>query len=211
MNSRHSVASVLDYLGRLARPAQSQWQEIAERLQLDLNRKVCELSRGNKQKLGLVQAFAHQPELLILDEPTSGLDPIVQQEFAGLVKAARANGQTVFLSSHVLSEIEHLAERVTVLRKGEVAMTATVSQLRAALGLTMRIGLATAPTRAILNQFAQLPQVRTARSEGHQIVIELDGSPDAVIKQAAKHVVTDLTAERPDLEAAVLGLYEEQK
>ena len=101
-----------------------------ERLGLDLDRHTRKLSKGNKQKLGLVQAFMHQPELLVLDEPTSGLDPLVQQEFHAMVREARRNGQTVFLSSHVLSEIQQTADTVAILRDGRIIAVESVTGLR---------------------------------------------------------------------------------
>ena len=103
---------------------------LAERLGLDLDRHTRKLSKGNKQKLGLVQAFMHDPELLVLDEPTSGLDPLVQQEFLAMVREAQANGQTVFLSSHVLSEVQQAADEVAILRDGRIITVATVDSLR---------------------------------------------------------------------------------
>ncbi|ABY22622.1 ABC transporter ATP-binding protein [Renibacterium salmoninarum ATCC 33209] len=106
-------------------------EELAERLGVDLNRPVRKLSKGNKQKLGIVQAFMHQPDLLVLDEPTSGLDPLMQQVFLDLVCEAREAGQSVFLSSHVISEIQQAADNVAILRDGKIVTIAGVEQLRA--------------------------------------------------------------------------------
>jgi ABC-2 type transport system ATP-binding protein len=176
-----TVAKLLTHYTRLAcsvtqrQPAD--WRPWAERLDLDPNRRVGELSRGNKQKIAAVQAFSHGPDLFILDEPTSGLDPLVQQEFLRMVRDARAAGQTVFLSSHVLSEIEHVSDRVAVLRDGQIVMTASVSDIRRALGLHVRIEFAAVPTEATRAEFAALPGVHSAVCEGRRIILDVDGSP----------------------------------
>ena len=106
-------------------------ETLAERLELDLTRKIRTLSRGNKQKVGLVQAFMGKPELLILDEPTGGLDPLMQQEFYRMVREAKLQGQTVFLSSHVLAEVERIADRVGIIREGSLVLDEEVAALKA--------------------------------------------------------------------------------
>ena len=103
--------------------------ELTERLDCDLDRKVADLSTGNKRKVGLIQAFMHRPELLILDEPTSGLDPLVQHEFYHLLDEAREAGQTVFLSSHVLPEVQRVCDRVAFVREGELVAVEDVAEL----------------------------------------------------------------------------------
>ncbi|WGD36521.1 ABC transporter ATP-binding protein [Lysinibacter sp. HNR] len=140
---------------------------LTERLNLDLNVPVRSLSKGNKQKLGIIQAFMHQPELLVLDEPTSGLDPLVQQIFLDLVREARDAGQTVFLSSHVLSEIEQVADEVAILRAGHVVATSTVERLRAVARRRIRALVAIAPEpqgvdvlEHIHTLFSSLPELR---------------------------------------------------
>src|SRR5512132_4101327 len=105
-------------------------RRLAERLDLRLETRIQSLSHGNKQKVGLVQAFMHNPELLVLDEPTSGLDPLVQQEFHAMVREARQQGQTIFLSSHVLSEVQQTADTVAILRDGKIIAVESVSGLR---------------------------------------------------------------------------------
>ncbi len=101
-------------------------ESLADRLGLDLGRPVRSLSKGNKQKVGLIQAFMHEPELLVLDEPTSGLDPLVQQEFHAMLREAKAKGQTVFLSSHVLSEVQQTAHEIAILKQGRIVERSTV-------------------------------------------------------------------------------------
>lgn len=210
LEDRYDVATLLDHYADLSGPGGPEtfdWRPLALRVGLDVTRQVRGLSKGNKQKVGLVQAFLHRPELLILGEPTSGLDPLIQQEFLTMVREARDAGQTVFLSSHVLSEIEHVADRVTVLRAGEVVLTSTVSDLRARLGLTCSIQLA---RPAVPAEFAGLPGVRSveaSQQDPAHLRVELGGSPDALIKALSRHTVLDLTAEHPDLEAVVMSLY----
>ena len=118
---------------------------LAERLELELDRPLGALSKGNRQKAGLVQAFMHRPELLILDEPTSGLDPLVQQTFYELVEEARAGGATVFLSSHVLPEVQHVADRVGLVREGKLVLVAGVEELRARARARVSVTFAAPP------------------------------------------------------------------
>ncbi|QQS02095.1 MAG: ABC transporter ATP-binding protein [Austwickia sp.] len=240
LDGRYDVATLLDHYARMSHvsggpastpagrasragrahhPGDSSWRPLAERLGLDPGRQVRGLSKGNKQKVGLVQAFQHRPEVLILDEPTSGLDPLVQAKFLAMVREASAAGQTVFLSSHVLSEIEQAADRVSVLRLGEVVRTARVADLRASLGLGVRVLVAHPDAASVKAEFLAIPGVRAAdaraeRLDGRsatRLSVTLDGSApgavDAVVKAAARHRVLDLDGERPDLEEAVMRLY----
>ncbi|GAA2637306.1 ABC transporter ATP-binding protein [Actinomadura fulvescens] len=170
---------------------------LAERLELDLDARIKSLSKGNRQKVGLVQAFMHQPELLILDEPTSGLDPLVQQTFLDMVTQARADGQTVFMSSHIMSEVEAVADRVAIIRQGRLVTTDTVADLRARSFLHVQITFA-APVPAA--EFTGLPGVTDLAVDGTTLTCHIDGSPDPVIKAAAQHTVTALRADTQDLE-----------
>jgi ABC-2 type transport system ATP-binding protein len=184
---------------------------LAERLGLDLSRQVRHLSKGNKQKLGLVQAFMHSPELLVLDEPTSGLDPLVQREFMAMVREARDNGQTVLLSSHVLSEIQQTADVVAVLSQGRVVAEGAVESLRLASIRRVRAGLADTTEDAVrtaLGKLAHLKEVEV-RTVGEvvRLTATVNGDIDAVVKEIARHRVVDLAVEEPDLEESVLSLY----
>ena len=135
LDGRVTGHAVLHHLSRISGPVEvGVVERMAKRLELDLSRPIRTLSKGNKQKIGLIQAFMHRPELLVLDEPTSGLDPLVQQEFLAMVKEAREHGQTVLLSSHVLSEIQQAADVVSILRSGRVVSVSTVDQLRMSAG-----------------------------------------------------------------------------
>ncbi|MFI0349402.1 ABC transporter ATP-binding protein [Actinomadura sp. 9N407] len=170
---------------------------LADRLELDLSARIKSLSKGNRQKVGLVQAFMHEPELLILDEPTAGLDPLVQQTFLDLVAEARDAGQTVFMSSHIMSEVEAVADRVAIIREGRLVALDTVADLRARSFLQVRITFA-APVPAA--EFATLPGVGDLTIEGTTLNCRVDGSPDALVKAAARHTVTALRADTQDLE-----------
>ena len=202
---RTDVASLLDFYGRLSGGVdEDRIRRLAERFDLDLSRQVRTLSKGNKQKVGVIQAFMHRPELLILDEPTSGLDPLLQQEFLDLVREARQDGATVFLSSHVLSEIEHVADRVAILREGEIITVSTVDSLRQFTMHSLRLQLA---GQASATDFAAMPGVLRAHDEGGWISLDVDGSLNDVLRRAVEFGVLDLVAEKPDLEQAVLDMY----
>ena len=185
--------------------------QLAERLGLDLTRHIRKLSKGNKQKLGLVQAFMHQPELLVLDEPTSGLDPLVQQEFHALVREAKHRGQTIFLSSHVLSEVQQTADTVAILRDGRIIAVESVSALRE--GAVRRVRFTTSGIAAhdAVARLTGVPGV------GHVEVLEADGTAtlsatiggdiQPLVRMLASLRLTDLVLEEPDLEEAVLTMY----
>jgi ABC-2 type transport system ATP-binding protein len=206
---------MLDFYTRVSGPVSpGRIHELAERLGLDLNRRVRTLSKGNKQKLGLVQAFMHSPELLILDEPTSGLDPLVQREFLQLVREARDNGQTVLLSSHVLSEIQQTADEVAVLSDGRIVAQGDVASIR--LGAVRRVhaALADATAEETREALGRLPAptrlhdlVVTGSSGLVRVSATVDGEVDALVKALAQFRVVDLTVEEPDLEESVLRLY----
>lgn len=202
---RTDVAGLLGFYGRLSGGVdQGRVRDLAERFDLDLTRQVRTLSRGNKQKVGVIQAFMHRPKLLILDEPTSGLDPLLQQEFLDLVRQARQDGATVFLSSHVLSEIEHVADRVAILREGEIITVSTVDSLRQLTMHNLRLQLA---GHASATDFADMPGVLRAHDEEGWIALDVDGSLNDVLRRATEFGVLDLVAEKPDLEQAVLDMY----
>jgi beta-exotoxin I transport system ATP-binding protein len=177
---------------------------LAERLGLELGRPIRALSRGNKQKVGLVQAFAGKPELLVLDEPTSGLDPLVQQTFHSLVRENVTEGRTVFLSSHVLSEVQHVADRVGIIREGRIVATEEVGALRGRSVHELEVRFAEPVPREGLEGVAG---VRSVRLEGPVAHILVEGPLDSLIKELARHVVVDLRSHEPDLEDVFLSYY----
>jgi ABC-2 type transport system ATP-binding protein len=177
---------------------------LSERLQADLNVKIASLSHGNRQKIGLIQAFMHRPPLLILDEPTQGLDPIVQQTFQELVLEARAAGQTVFLSSHVLPEVERVCDRVGIIREGRLIAVEDVGDLKTHAVREVELHFS-APVPA--DAFGGLAGVRDLVAHGDVIRCTVAGSMDELIKTAARFEVLDMASHEPSLEDIFLAFY----
>ena len=181
-------------------------RRLAERLDLRLATRIRSLSHGNKQKVGLVQAFMHRPELLVLDEPTTGLDPLVQQEFHTMIAEARLGGSTVFLSSHVMPEVERLCDRVGIIREGRLVAVEDVGDLKARAIRTLDIRFARpVPGEA----FAGLPGVQRIEVQGDLVHLTVAGHLDAVVKAAALYEVVDITSNEPTLEEVFLTFYGE--
>ena len=201
-------ASALRFLARLqGGVAPDRIAGLAERFDADLDRPVRELSSGNRQKLGLIQAFMHEPELLILDEPIAGLDPLVQRSFHELLGEVRGAGRTVLLSSHTLSEVDRVADRVAVLRAGRLAVVDTLEHLRAIAVRRWEIEFAdTAPDP---ERFRRLPGVLSAEAGDGRITIAFEGDADPVLKAAAQSPVRELCVRDDDLEQVFLKLYED--
>lgn len=177
---------------------------LAERLDADLSRPMRRLSRGNKQKIGLVQAMFHRPPLLILDEPTTGLDPLVQEAFLDIVQETRAEGRTVFFSSHVLSEVERVCDRIGIIREGELAALETTASLikKRLRRMTLRFA---EPVDASL--FAALPGVEEARQDDEAVVLTVRQDLDRVVKLVAQFPLEDMELDRPSLEEIFLTYY----
>jgi ABC-2 type transport system ATP-binding protein len=181
-------------------------RQLAERLALDLATPIKNFSKGNKQKVGVVQALMHRPELLLLDEPTSGLDPLAQQEVLRLIGEARATGATVFFSSHVLSEVQEVAERVAILRRGAVVEVAETAALLGRALRRVRVRFRQAPGDGAL---AGVPGVKVLeRDERGGVLLQVSGDMDALIKALAGYPVSDFETERPSLEEVFLAYYE---
>jgi ABC-2 type transport system ATP-binding protein len=179
---------------------------LADRLGLDLTTPVKNLSKGNKQKVGLVQALMHRPELLLLDEPTGGLDPLAQQEVLDLIRAARDAGATVFFSSHVLSEVEEVAERVAILRRGEVVEVAETAALVNRALRRVRVRFREPVDTGALDH---LPGVTVlGRDDRGGVLLQVSGEMDGLIKALAAFPVADFETERPSLEEVFLAYYE---
>ncbi len=184
----------------------SEAKRLAERFELDLELPIRTLSRGNRQKVGIVQAFMHRPDLLVLDEPTSGLDPLMQQQFNELVKETTADGRTVFLSSHVLPEVQHVADRVAVIREGRLQLVDSVEALRARAPARVEASFAAPPPP---DAFADLPGVREVERRGDTVVFALEGVADPLVKALARFDVVALDSHEADLEDVFLALYRE--
>lgn len=195
----------LRYLGNLQ--GDLDWGEVerlGDRLGADLDRRLGELSSGNKQKIGIIQALMHRSELLILDEPTGGLDPLIQHEFHGIVFEAVAEGRTVFLSSHILPEVEALCHRVGIIREGRLVAVEEIDALKARALRRLEIQFAAAvPPEA----FATLPGVRDVSVQDSVVRCTVVGALDAVIKAAARFEVVNVVSDEPALEEIFLSYY----
>jgi ABC-2 type transport system ATP-binding protein len=209
LDDNMTAAGVLHFFNRLrgGRADPGFIRQLAERLGLDLDTPVKNFSKGNKQKVGVVQALMHRPELLLLDEPTSGLDPLAQQEVHRLIRSARAEGATVFFSSHVLSEVQEVAERVAILRRGEVVEVAETDELINRALRRVRVRFRPPPDADAL---AHLPGVTVlARDDRGGVLLQVSGEMDGLIKALAAFPVSDFETERPSLEEVFLAYYED--
>ncbi len=182
-------------------------EEYAERLGLDLDRKFREYSKGNKQKVGIVQAFMHRPRLLILDEPTGGLDPLNQQEFFRMAADAREAGATIFLSSHILSEVEHTCDRVGIIREGSMVRVGSVSEVIAEKRYSVTLTLGMPVTDAIKNEFEALPNVANVTATDHTLEFVVQGDIGPILTKAVAYPVISMTSHEPTLEEAFLEYY----
>ena len=198
-------AAVLDYFAELRGGVdRARRDALAERLDADLHRPIRELSTGNRQKLGLIQAFMHDPDLLILDEPIAGLDPLVQRSFHALLAEVSGAGGTIFLSSHTLSEVERVTHRLAILREGRLVVVDSVENLRRVAVQRLEIEF-DAPVGAEL--FATLPGVRGVTAAGSTMTVAFAGTADAVVKAAAAHEVRSIRSREDDLEEIFLRYY----
>ncbi len=184
-------------------------RELARRLDLDLTMPIKNLSKGNKQKVGVVQSLMHRPELLLLDEPTAGLDPLMQQEVYRLLRDAQADGATVFFSSHIISEVEALADRVAIIREGVIVEEARPSQLVSMAIRRIWIRFQRQVDPAPLAAVDGVTLLST--SNGLRAHLQVEGEMDGLIKALAVFPVSDLEMERPSLEEIFLAYYEADK
>jgi ABC-2 type transport system ATP-binding protein len=200
-----SGAALLDYFARLYGGVPSdRISALAERFDAQLDRPVRELSSGNRQKIGLIQAFMHDPELLVLDEPIAGLDPLVQRNFHELLDEVRRDGRTVFLSSHTLSEVDRVADRVAILRAGRLVVVDTLAQLRSVALRRWEIEFAHPSDPG---EFRRLEAVHEVEAVGNRLQIAFEGSADEIVKTAARHQVTEIRTRDSDLEEIFLRYY----
>ncbi len=183
-------------------------EEISERLGLDPGARVKNLSKGNKQKIGIVAAFMHKPELLLLDEPTSGLDPLVQQSVLELVREAREDGSTVFFSSHVLAEVQEIAGRVAIIREGKIVETGHTAGLTGEDLSRVKVGFSNGSkvSRADFEAIEGISVVGEEQ-EGRLFRLSVEGAMDELIKMLARHEVDHFESRRPSLEEVFLAHY----
>jgi len=199
---------ILEYFANLRGGVdQAYLKKLVDRFDLDTSRKFRQYSTGNKRKVVLIQAFMHRPRVLVLDEPTSGLDPLNQQEFDAMVREARDEGRTVFLSSHVLSEVEKTCSRIGIIREGRLVRVGGIHELADIKRYEITITFAEpVPAEA----FARLEGVTGAETlgNGNGVRLTVQGPADAVIKAAARYPVVSLTSIEPSLEDTFLRFYE---
>jgi ABC-2 type transport system ATP-binding protein len=181
--------------------------ELAERLGAELHRPMRRLSRGNKQKIGLVQAMFHRPPLLILDEPTGGLDPLVQEEFLDIIEELKAEGRTVFFSSHNLAEVERVCDRVGIIRGGRLVAVETTETL---IDKSFRHVVLTFAEDVDPQPFGAIPGVEGLRAGGNRLAFTLYDDLDEMVKLAARHELVNMEYERPSLEEVFLTYYERE-
>jgi len=203
-----TARQVFHFFNRL-RGNRSNWdfiEELSERLKLELRSPIKNFSKGNKQKIGVVQALMHKPELLLLDEPTGSLDPLMQQEVLRMLAEAQDNGATVFFSSHIISEVQAVADRVAIIREGKIVEVAVTADLLNRSMRQVRIRFQQ-PTEA--EELYKLPGVELlAKDDGLGVLLQVEGEMDALIKTLAQYPVNDFETERASLEEIFLAYYE---
>jgi ABC-2 type transport system ATP-binding protein len=181
---------------------------LAERLSADLSKRVGDLSSGNRQKIGLIQAFMNRPDLLIMDEPSSGLDPLIQREFQKMVREVAAEGRTVFLSSHTLSEVQRIADRVGIIRHGHLIAVESVVGLRSKAIRQVEFELDSSASASI---FESVPGVRNVVVQHNHAIMSFDGDMGALLKAATEHhAIVDISTQEADLEEIFLNYYRDE-
>jgi len=195
----------LEYFANLRGGVDPAYQaSLIERFELDPSRRFREYSKGNKQKVGVVIALQHRPELLVLDEPTAGLDPLVQQTFFSTLRETVADGATVFLSSHILSEVEKSCDRVAIIREGRLAKVDTVEALRDLAHHQVELRFS-GPVPAA--EFEALPGVSEVTVDDHVLRMRVSGAITPVVQAAARYELLDFVSREPSLEETFLAQY----
>ncbi|MBN2147556.1 MAG: ABC transporter ATP-binding protein [Anaerolineales bacterium] len=203
-----TVEAALRFFNSL-RGGKADWKYVralAQRIDLDLKVRIKNLSKGNKQKTGLIQALMHRPELLLLDEPTAGLDPLMQKEVLRMVAEAQAGGATVFFSSHILSEVQEIADRVGIIRHGAVV---EVAETEALINRSLRRVAIRFKQVVDISRLAGLPGVSVlAQDDPQRAMVQVEGEMDGLIKALANFPVVDMETEKPSLEEVFLAYYQ---
>ncbi len=200
-----TAENVIRYMGRVRGSVDMNYvQQLARRLEFDMSRRVHDFSTGNRRKLGLILALMHRPELLILDEPTSGLDPLMQQIFIDMMREWRDEGRTVFLSSHVLSEVQAICERVAILRDGRLQAVEDVSKLT---HTDFRWVTLTFRQTVDASLLVHVPGVSEITTEGNQVRLRLAGDFDPLLRTFGPEYVVNIHVKEPTLEEIFLAFY----
>ncbi len=180
-------------------------KELAKRLKAVMNKKMGELSRGQRQKIGIIQAFMHKPQVLILDEPTSGLDPLMQEEFYTLVKEAQARDATIFVSSHIMSEVQKMCTRVGIIRGGELISEKDITELSTEAAQTLELVFA---SEAPVDEIKKVVGLTLVKHEGNHVTVHMHGELRHLFTVLARHDVTSIDARNLDLEEMFLHFYQ---
>jgi ABC-2 type transport system ATP-binding protein len=211
LDENRSAEGELRYLNDL-RGGAADWtyvRQLADQMELDLKLTIKNLSKGNKQKMGVIQALMHRPELLMMDEPTAGLDPLIQQVVLRLICEARDNGATAFFSSHIMSEVEAIAQRVGIIRQGRVVEVAETDSLINRALRQVRVRFKQAVDGSALSR---VPGVTVlSEDDGRGVMLQVAGEMDGLVKALAAFPVSDFETHRPSLEEVFLAYYEVDK
>ncbi|HVX56120.1 MAG TPA: ABC transporter ATP-binding protein [Candidatus Saccharimonadales bacterium] len=195
----------LDYMAELQPGADRTYRrELVKRFTPDLDKKLGSLSRGNKQKVGIVQAFMHQPQVLIMDEPSSGLDPLMQEAFYDLIKESRQRGAAVFMSSHILSEVQRVCDRVGIIREGRLVVERDIAQMTKEAAHTLDVTFA---GKTPVSALKAVTGVRLSHHDEHTARVHVHGELAPLLAELSKHDVVTLDARQLDLEEMFMRFY----
>jgi ABC-2 type transport system ATP-binding protein len=201
---RYSALKYLDFLAHMrGLELESEIRSLARRLDLDINEHIHDLSKGNRQKVSVIQAFMHSPEVLFLDEPTSGLDPLVQREFEKILDEARDRGAAIILSSHVLSEVEHLADRIAIINQGAIVIVDEISTLKSKARRRIDLFFDKEISK---NDFSKVPNIKEIEVEDGSLHCVVTGSEHELLKRAVELGVSEVRTQESSLEEIFLDL-----
>lgn len=195
------------YLSELQKPVKGYDKELSKMLNAEMDKKLGDLSRGNRQKIGIVQAFMHQPEILILDEPTSGLDPLMQEVFNKLVSESKQRGASIFVSSHIMSEVQKICDRVGIIRSGKLVSEESMSDLAKKAAQTFDITFA---GKIPLAELRKVKGVKIENHDGSQVTLHINGDLAPLFSVLARHKVVHIDARHLDLEDMFMKFYQNQ-
>lgn len=204
--SKMTGRQYLEYLGELQAPASKAYQqELAKRLQATLNKPLGSLSRGNRQKISIIQAFMHQPKLLILDEPSSGLDPLMQEVFYELINESKDRGAAIFMSSHILGEVQKICDRVGIIREGELVAERSIAEMAKDAAQTFDLVF---KDMAPISKLRKLSSVQNVvENSSHSVTLHVRGDLTPLFALLAQHTVTHIDTRTLDLEEAFMHYY----